>query len=256
VVLDASDLGDDEMQAIAREVGFSETAFLSPIGERQFRIRYFAPQAEVDFCGHATIAAGVALGERLGEGAFPLTCNVGHVGLVVKGTPAGFLATLESPPASAEPLSPDLLDQVLQSLGWDARDLHPDLPPMIGTAGTRHPVLVVDTLRRLAHLDYDFPALQALCRREGWPTLQLITPDGPGQWRARNPFPFGGVVEDPATGAAAAAFGGYLRTIGRATAGDRFVIRQGIEMGRPSVIDVEVGARSVFVSGAATRFTH
>ena len=59
--------GDDEMQRIAADVGYSETAFIAPDGsglDGHFRVRYFSPLAEVEFCGHATIASGVALAER------------------------------------------------------------------------------------------------------------------------------------------------------------------------------------------------
>ena len=68
IVLDATGLDESTMQAIAAEVGYSETAFLTVAGDdgRSFDIRYFAPSIEVPFCGHATIATGVALGERLG----------------------------------------------------------------------------------------------------------------------------------------------------------------------------------------------
>ena len=68
VVLDAGDLDDADMQRIAADVGFSETAFLTPTGPTTARVRYFAPIAEVPFCGHATIASAVARAERVGAG--------------------------------------------------------------------------------------------------------------------------------------------------------------------------------------------
>lgn len=80
---------DDEMQRIAADVGYSETAFLAdrPDG---LVVRYFSPQAEVDFCGHATIATGVVLGTERGPGIYRLHTNVGvvpvEVGIRVTGT--------------------------------------------------------------------------------------------------------------------------------------------------------------------------
>ena len=65
-------------------------------------------------------------------------------------------------------------------------------------------------------------------------TCQLIWPESKKRYQSRNPFPTGGVVEDPATGAAAAAFGGYLRELGKIGTAARFSIVQGVEMGRPS----------------------
>src|SRR6185437_12302734 len=81
IVLDATGLDASTMQAIAAEVGYSETAFLTAAGDdgRSFDVRYFAPSIEVPFCGHATIATGVALGERLGAGAFLLHAKSGDV---------------------------------------------------------------------------------------------------------------------------------------------------------------------------------
>ena len=60
VVLDASGADSDAMQAVAAEVGYSETAFLFPLVDDEFVVRYFSPEAEVSFCGHATIATAVA----------------------------------------------------------------------------------------------------------------------------------------------------------------------------------------------------
>jgi PhzF family phenazine biosynthesis protein len=91
-------------------------------------------------------------------------------------------------------------------------------------------------------------------RTAGWTTVHLFYPDGPRHFQARDPFPVGGVVEDPATGAAAAAFGGYLRDIGYATSG-KIIIEQGVDLGRPSRLDVDLdsGATGIRVTGAAVR---
>ncbi|OFE15837.1 hypothetical protein BA895_04800 [Humibacillus sp. DSM 29435] len=83
--------------------------------------------------------------------------------------------------------------------------------------------------------------------------VRKVRAPGPDLWRARDPFPWGGVVEDPATGAAAAAFAGYLRSRGRASTGDTFVVEQWVEMGRPSHIEVELLERAALVSGHAVR---
>src|SRR4029079_8158979 len=79
IVLDATELGDASMQRIAAEIGFSETAFLVPTGPTTARVRYFAPIAEVPFCGHATIASAVARAERVGVGALTLDSPAGTI---------------------------------------------------------------------------------------------------------------------------------------------------------------------------------
>lgn len=74
----------DEMQRIAAEVGYSETAFVTPASGRSRSLRYFSPQAEVSFCGHATIAAGVVLGDTEGDGTYRLATFVGDVPVAVR----------------------------------------------------------------------------------------------------------------------------------------------------------------------------
>jgi PhzF family phenazine biosynthesis protein len=207
----------------------------------------------VDFCGHATIAAAVAIGERAGFGEYTLSTRIGPVAIAAGREGDRLVGALHSPPIDCYPLLPELLAALLTCLGWTEHDLDPDFPPAVGFGGNRHPVLVVSDLARLADLDYDFTALQRLCREQAWVTVQIVAAAGPGRWRSRNPFPWGGVPEDPATGAAAAAFAGFLRSLSAVTAGDSFVIIQGVEMGRPSRIDVTVGEHSALVSGSAVR---
>ncbi|MEO1203393.1 MAG: PhzF family phenazine biosynthesis protein, partial [Pseudomonadota bacterium] len=91
-----------------------------------------------------------------------------------------------------------------------------------------------------------------LMQCENLTTLQLVWRERDDLYHSRNPFPVGGVVEDPATGAAAAALGGYLRDAGLLRPPAQFVIRQGKEMGRPSVILVDVPeSGGIVVSGSA-----
>jgi PhzF family phenazine biosynthesis protein len=243
------------MQQIAAEVGYSETAFVTgPIegeGAGVIPIRYFAPEGEVDFCGHATIATAVAIGRLAGVGTYALQTKVGPVEVTARFEGDRAVGTLRSPDVDCFPLAGELLARLLAALGWSIHDLDPDLPPAVGFGGNRHPVLVAGDVHRLATLSYDFDVLQRLCRAHDWVTVQLVASTGHGAWRARDPFPWGGVVEDPATGAAAAAFAGYLRAHGRAVTGDTFVITQGVEMGRPSRIEVELLDRAALISGTA-----
>ncbi len=233
-----------EMQRIATEVGYSETAFLAAAegrDPRAYRVRYFSPAAEVAFCGHATIAGGVALAERIGPGRFALTTNDGLVTVDTQAGPDGHLrATLTSVPPRVREAEPGLLTDSLAALGWDATDLDMSLPPAVGYAGVSHLILAVAGYDTLAGLDYDYDRLRAIMLAADLTTLQLIWREADDVFRARDPFPVGDVVEDPATGAAAAALGAYLRWGGMLTPPFRFTIRQGVEMGRPSHIEVDV----------------
>ncbi|MES9538355.1 PhzF family phenazine biosynthesis isomerase [Actinomadura sp. NPDC000600] len=255
VVLDARGLDAARMQDIAAEIGFSETAFLFDEGGApdRFRIRYFSPLAEVAFCGHVTIATAVALAERRGTGSLRLDTMAGEVGVETREAGGRVLATLTSVPPTVRDVAEADLAAALDALGWEAAQLDPALPPRIANAGNDHLVLAASTRARLADLDYDMDALGELMARNDWTTVHLVWRESETVFHARDPFPPGGVVEDPATGAAAAAFGGYLRSLGLVAPPARFTIRQGEDMGRPSrlLVDVPSGDTGISVSGTA-----
>ncbi|MBU3863635.1 PhzF family phenazine biosynthesis protein [Streptomyces sp. 4503] len=279
VVLDAAALADDDaaMTAVAARVGYSETAFITERDEaaRRYRLRYFSPLAEVAFCGHATIATAVALADRDGPGELVFDTASGEIRVETTADGDGdgdgpSRATLTSVPTRSRPADPGTeVEPTLAALRWSADDLDPALPPHVAFAGNDHLVLAAATRERLADLDYDYDALEAVMRRHGWTTVHLVWREaGDGSARgsadgvtngfvfhARDPFPVGGVVEDPATGAAAAAFGGYLRALGLVDGPTRVRIRQGEGMGRPSdlLLDVTPDEPRVRVSGQAVR---
>lgn len=254
VVLDATGLDAAAMLRIAGEVGFSETAFVVPRREpATFDVRYFAPAAEVPFCGHATIATAVALADRDGPGRITLHCAAGVVPVDTARGNDGMQATLTSPAAHVEEPSGGLVERALAALGWSAAELDPALPARVASAGARHLVLAAASRARLARLDYAFEELRALCLEHELTTVDLIWREDPATFHARNPFPAGGVVEDPATGAAAAALGAYLRTVGAVGASATITVLQGVDMGRPSrlVVQLDAGDDHVRVSGSA-----
>lgn len=241
-----------EMQAIAARLGHSETAFIAPASSLGRTIRYYSPQAEVPFCGHATIASGVALGQLDGAGDYRLHTRAGLVELAVSASRDGFNAALRSVPTQQQAPAAELLDRVLELLDWKASELDPALPPMRAYAGAWHLVLAVRERARLARLDYAFEPMRALMLEHDLTTLQLVWRESSGLFHSRNPFPVGGVIEDPATGAAAAALGGYLRDAGLITAPATFTILQGEDMGQPSRIEVEVPEHGgIVVRGSA-----
>jgi PhzF family phenazine biosynthesis protein len=247
VVLDAAGMSAEEMLSVAADVGYSETAFAAP-GEAdgEYDVRYFSPLAEVPFCGHATIATAVALGEG---GDLVFRTRNGPVAVKKEGR----TATLTSVEPHVAELPEADLDGLLEVLGWAREDLDPALPPRIGYAGAYHPLLAAATRERLAALDYDFDALGELMRARDWTTIQLVWREHELLFHARDPFPVGGVVEDPATGAAAAAFGAYLRELGLVTPPATITILQGEDLGRPGRLTVSIppGSAGIEVSGTA-----
>ncbi|WP_098020111.1 PhzF family phenazine biosynthesis protein [Streptomyces sp. b62] len=256
VVLDAAGLDEERMLAIAAELGYSESAFLTErTGKGAYTIRYFSPKAEVPFCGHATVATALALAERDGPGALEFTTPAGLVPVSVVRESGTLRATLTSVAPHVEEAAEADLTEALAALDWAATDLDPALPPRIAYAGARHLVVAAATRERLADLDYDFARLEALMRRLDLTTLQLVWREGPEVFHVRDPFPVGGVVEDPATGAAAAAFGAYARELGLVPEAAVLTLHQGADMGRPGTLTVELraGDARIRVSGTGTR---
>jgi PhzF family phenazine biosynthesis protein len=240
------------MQRIAAEVGYSETAFVAPESGFTRTIRYFSPKAEVPFCGHATIAVGVLLGQTESPGVYLLTTAAGDVPVEARMHEGRLEASLTSVEPRHLLASPRLLGGVLSLLGWRAEELEPSIPPAKAYAGAWHLVLAAAASERLTTLDYDLDALAELMHSEDLTTLQLVWREQADLFHSRNAFPVGGVVEDPATGAAAAALGGYLRDAGLLPPPAQLVIRQGEAMGQPSRIRVTVPASGgIVVTGTA-----
>ncbi|ATA18374.1 PhzF family phenazine biosynthesis protein [Gibbsiella quercinecans] len=256
-VLIAEQLPDPaEMQRIAADVGYSETVFAAPC-EQGWRVRYFSPLMEVPFCGHATIALGAALALRQGNGVFTLVLN--QATITVEGAQAeGRLsAVLQSPPTHSAPASAPLVAEVLALFGYTPGDVSSAIAPARIHGGADHFALTLNTREALAAMHYDIAAGQALMLREGWATIMLAYAQTPQRFHCRNPFASGGVYEDPATGAAAAAYAGYLRDIAWPHAGAIDII-QGEDMGMPSRIHADITSvtgASIRVSGTARRMT-
>jgi len=254
LVLDAAGLDDATMLAIAAEVGYSETAFLWDRGDAGYDVRYFSPVAEVPFCGHATIAAGVALAERDGPGRVVLHTRSGPVPVLTAHDAEGRpVATLTSVAPSVHEVDDKDVAEALAALDWASSDLDPRLPPRVAYAGAHHLILAAATRERLAALAYDFDRLMTLMQARDWTTLQLVWREQANLFHSRNPFPVGGVVEDPATGAAAAALGAYLRALDLVRVPARITILQGEDLGRPGRLEVSVSAKrpEVDVTGTA-----
>lgn len=241
-----------EMQRIAADVGASETAFIAPTTGSRRTVRYYSPEIEVSFCGHATIASGVALGEIGDEDEYVFETLVGDVEVSISQGGDRVAASLRSVDTRQEAVSDAVLQETLDCLGWSCDDLDSALPPTRAFAGAWHLVIAVSNRATLARLRYDFDALRTLMQRDGLTTLQLVYRESETLFHSRNPFPVGGIMEDPATGAAAAALGGYLRDAGLVTTPFKFEIRQGEDMGMPSLIQVDVPETGgVLVTGTA-----
>lgn len=236
VILDTA-ASEEDMARVATEVGYSETAFAFPTEDGGWRVRYFSPESEVPFCGHATIALGAALGKRAGMGTYGLTLNNARITVEAQESPEGVAITLLSPPTESRAASDIERDDALALFGLTADDIDPRLPPARIHGGADHLLLVLKDRVRLAAIDYDLDSGRSMMRQHGLVTIMLVHIASNQSFDARNAFASGGVLEDPATGAAAAAFAGYLRDINWPHGG-ALTIRQGEDMGAPSLIHV------------------
>ncbi|MEX2550922.1 MAG: PhzF family phenazine biosynthesis isomerase [Nitriliruptoraceae bacterium] len=252
---------DRWMQEVAADIGFSETAFVTPRrGEPDgyHDIRYFSPEREVAFCGHATIATAIVLAEQgPGRGRLRFHSRTDEIPVAVETIDGVPTARFTSPAPSHRPVAPATLAAALAAFGWGSEVLDPDLPPVVASAGADHLVVPLFSRSTLAAMSYDFEALRALMLDGDWTTVAVVWRESPTRYHARNAFPVGGVVEDPATGAAAAALGGYLRDAGFLTPPERITILQGEDLGRPStlVVDVPADRPGIDVSGSAVPMT-
>src|SRR3954452_4528252 len=242
----------DRMLAIAAEVGFSETVFAAP-NEDGWRGRYFAPEIEVPFCGHATIALGAALALTHGDGTLTLPLNDARITVTGWRNNPALRAALQSPRTRSAPAPRELVEAALGLFSYTVADLDPRLPAAIAEAGARHLVLALASRHKLAAMHYDLDQGRRFMTAAGIVTISLVHAETDTRFHARNPFAAGGVYEDAATGAAAAALAGYLRDLGWPHGGTIDIV-QGEDMGVPSRLRAEISAEpgaSIRVSGAA-----
>lgn len=205
IVLSADALEATTMQRIAEHTGFS-TAFVSASVDADFRIRYFSPRTEVGLCGHATIAAAIALHARAAQVSrkslsdFSLETNAGILPIEVAGTEQGeLLVIMTQAPSELVAFNGDL-DLLVRALGISRRDLHPDLPLMYGSTGRWTLVLPVrglDVMQRMRPQPNMFaPALRDMPAASIHPfCLETV---GPGVHMHARHFsaPGSGTVED------------------------------------------------------------
>ena len=246
------------MQQVAAEVGFSETAFAEMQGDtNHWRVRYFSPESEVPFCGHATIALGAALAQKYGNGNYQLSLN--NTDISVRGIRDNnqYIAALQSPETHFKTLPDEEIKTALQLFGYNRTQLSSNIPPACIHGGADHYVFVLNDRQALSAMDYDLNAGRDFMNKRNLITVMFVFAESTRVFHARNAFASGGVFEDPATGAAAAAFSGYLRDI-RCPSDGKITITQGEDMGMASIITTEFTSEigsSINVSGATRLLT-
>ena len=213
----------------------------------------FRRSVKCRFCGHATIALGAALALQQGDRTFELKLNRADISVAGRRDGQTIAAALQSPPTRSAPIDPLLQADLLRLFDYSIGDLDLKIPPARIHGGADHVVMALKTRHALARMNYDFKHGRELMEKARLVTVALVTAENPQLFHVRNAFAAGGVVEDPATGAAAAAFAGYLRDLGWPHGGAINIV-QGEDMGMRSLIRAEIGeiaGSSITVSGTA-----
>lgn len=261
VILNAQRLDDSQMQALAREFNYSETTFILPARQAKaaWRLRSFSPSAEVFGAGHNALGAWWVLAERgligLSDPFTTLWQELGGKVLPVRiyskaGKPLR-VAMTQSEPHFGDKLTDRTA--LARALGLDSSDLEIDgLEAQAVSTGAMHLLVPVRSLPALERVRVDAQALITLAQPLGCQGCYLFCLETHKQGaavRARAFFPGIGISEDPATGSAAGPLGAYLTSRNLIAEGVWAVIEQGVEMGRPSQIEVRVEGKQIEVAG-------
>jgi trans-2,3-dihydro-3-hydroxyanthranilate isomerase len=240
VVPEGGDLDGGTMQRLAREIGFSETTFVTQAGGGRYAMRIFTPGAEVPFAGHPTIGTAFALASegRIGATATQVVA-AGEIEVEVdvkagRGRMRQLLARF-----GPEVVEPQEVELIAAGAGLAVSDLHPDLPAQVVWTGLAHLLVPVRDPGALRRAERDPRPMRDLLPRYGAESLYLFVVEDDGiVARMFDPDP--GIGEDPATGSAAGPLGAYLAERGLAGLPGEMLVRQGEQTGRPSELHVEV----------------
>jgi trans-2,3-dihydro-3-hydroxyanthranilate isomerase len=248
VVLEPDGLDTAAMQTIAREFNLSETVFVCPPVDRSSRaaIRIFTPARELPFAGHPTVGTAVLIGtlDGGGERTFGLEEKIGLVACRVKSTGANRgRAAFDLPRLPAKEADSPAIADMARSLGLTTADLTVENASAARwSAGNGFTIVPTRGLDALARCAVDRSGFDKVFGGDG-PGAAFVfcgeTRDVANAFHARMFAPAFGVLEDPATGSAVAAFAGYLAASGKYGDGTHVVrIEQGCEMGRPSLLEL------------------
>jgi trans-2,3-dihydro-3-hydroxyanthranilate isomerase len=257
VVMDSIGLSTESMQSIAREFNLSETTFVqrraASIEQTEgVRVRIFTTQEELPFVGHPTLGTASILKlqapETLCGDTVTLAENVGPVPVRFEPRADSALSLFGEMTQREPEFGPELdRAQVALFTGLDASDLDPVLPPQIVSTGNAFAIVTLRSEEPLARLKVHQDQATAWLREQGARWFYVLGPEtsvkphNVPQYRARMQFNGG---EDPATGSAAGCAISYLASRGVVPSGERILLRQGLEMGRPSELFLTADLKS------------
>jgi PhzF family phenazine biosynthesis protein len=257
VVLGADDLSARQMQRIAAEVGFSETAFLQRSEKADILARFFTPTAEVPICGHATIAAFHVLlsNSIIQPGMYTQETKAGILEVEVQAD--GFIFLAQPFPLFEEEVNRKC---VAHSLNIDLDDLVSNLPVQIVSTGLRDVMVPVRSLQVLEAINPNFDEIAAISQEWGAVGYHVFYAGDEQELTAycRNFAPLYGIMEESATGSSTGALSCYLYEYGKLKANEGLRFEQGHAMGSPSelkanlFVDADGRVRQILVGGTCS----
>ena len=249
VVIETEALSDAQMQAIAKDAGYSETAFVLPSDKADLRLRYFTPGAEVPLCGHATVGSFYALCEkgRIGEGDIQIETGAGILPISLIRKESRVYIGMTQAAYREKPFRGDKA-ALAASIGLTADELDDRYPIVYGSTGLWTVALPIRHLESFARMKPDNRAFPSILEDEPYASLHpfcLETVTEAASLHARHfSNPRNGTVEDPVTGTASGVMGAYYK---RHIAEDpdrelRIAIEQGLEIGKDGIVETLVPA--------------
>ncbi len=250
----------------AAELRYSETAFCLPLADGSFRTRYFTPAAEVDLCGHATIATFTVLKrEGLLKGNGPFINHTLAGDLEIRATENGILMEMAAPEIKGEINDMAALEELYKIMGLSFKPSAGGVPvhrgikayPKMVSTGLLDIMMPLEDEAALNAIEPDFPALSKLSERYGVVGVHAFCPAGEEEQKrgvtahARNFAPLYDIDEEAATGTSNGALTYYLQSIGVLGETADACIIQGEKMGRPSTIRTHIEGKKIMVGGGA-----
>ncbi|TMP38388.1 PhzF family phenazine biosynthesis protein [Pseudoalteromonas rubra] len=256
VVLQADGLTDEQKLAIAQSVGFSETAFVSAASDADFAVSFFTPTAEVDFCGHATVAAFSVMFEQglITQGHYEQSTKAGRLGVTIEAD--GHIVMAQNLPQYIKRFD---YAEISVLIGLDTSILASTQLPIEAISTGLADMIVPVPKGYLDKLKVNDTALSDFSRQHNVIGLHAFELSAQGEAftaRCRNFAPLFGIPEESATGSASGALACYLTQYVFPCQSNHFTFEQGREMGCPSRITASVESdkqkiSKVFVGGYA-----
>mgnify|MGYP000878504978 CR=1 FL=1 len=252
VVLDSNALTSEEMQKIALEVGFNETAFFVESDKADLRLRYFTPGHEMNLCGHATMAAIYALktkGYLGGRQELTIETKAGILPIHISDKEDPIHITMKQAPPEFKEFQGSK-EKLASALGITKEDLDPGLPILYGSTGTWTllvPIRKLETFPSMKPDTQTFPSILTEMPGSSIHPFCLETYHKDMDMHARHfSSPYSGTIEDPVTGTASGVMGAYyashIRSISNETM--NLSVEQGQEIGRDGKVEVRITKRS------------